>query len=187
MEFLGKRDAVFFCIVHGFDIPADKFTRKGKHCPTLPDGSFHGKYSLDGETASFRLGKAHGEYIYNNKLSGSFLSGNYIDGEREGEFTLNGKNGLYLTFMYEDDKLVFLSNGDKEMKLDWDDEKMCCTLSKGGAEWVRTYSFVPNDVEKAFLRDYVGWAGFQEPPCFSKITRKLDTHKKGEIYWEFEL
>ncbi|AHC54769.1 hypothetical protein D1R32_gp052 [Tunisvirus fontaine2] len=201
MEFLDKREGLFLSVACGLEISCEPFLQKGEYCSTLPDGSIHGKYYRKNkggsETVEFRYGKAHGEYIFTGmncdygpygdftrgKLRGDCtLSGNYIDGDREGEFLFLGKRRS-VTFVYEDDKLVRLADETHELLLDWNEEKMCCTLSKGEKSWVRTYSAIPN--KPNFLSDYDGYAEFQEPPCLSDVVYKLDTHKKGEIYWEF--
>ncbi|ALH06826.1 hypothetical protein PMV_128 [Port-miou virus] len=187
-KFLDKKSLLFFSIGCGLEIPFEKFLKKDAYGYVLPDGSYHGEHLKKNkqvsEMVTFHVGKAHGPYIL--QTGDSILSGNYVNRNREGEFVETRKGKFVKKFVYEDDKLLSLEDTTKTLRLFWNEDRKVCFLSKGSMNWVRTYSVVPNDPSCAF---FIGSRNgmFQEPPCFSKERMKLDTHKNGEIYYEFQL
>lgn len=188
-KFLEKKGLLFFSVACGLPMPFEQFLKRKEYGYVLPDGSYHGEYlkkiRKDSELVTFHVGKAHGPYILQSWYT--VLRGNYVDGKREGEFVETYKDKFVRKFIYEHDILLSLESTTKTLKLEWNEDTKMCFLSKGSTAWVRTYSVVANDPSCSFIIGGNSNVLFREPPCFSTERTKLDTHKNGEICYEFEL
>lgn len=188
-KFLEKKSLLFFSVGCGLPIPFEQFLKRVGNGYVLPDGSYHGEYlkkiRKDSELVTFHVGKAHGPYILQSWYT--TLCGNYVNGKRESEFVETYKDKFVRKFVYENDILLRLESTTKTLRLEWNEDAKVCFLSKGSMAWVRTYSAIANDPSCAFIIGGTSNVLFREPPCFSKERLKLDTHKNGEICYEFEL